>query len=103
MNTNNSLSLMQAIATFSLMFSLGLAYIINPIEDSHFFKARDRMISRIYGNDVLTNLNNSAIAGMLVGLFTGTFFVFLSINKKIYDYTLLSIFLSIVLIFVADI
>ena len=32
MNTNNSLSLMQGIATFSLMFSLGLAYIINPIE-----------------------------------------------------------------------
>ena len=42
-------------------------------------------------------LNNSAIAGMLVGLFTGTFFVFLSINKKIYDYTLLSLFLSIIL------
>ena len=103
MNTNNSLSLMQAIATFSLMFSLGLAYIINPIEDSLFFKALDSIISGIYGEEVLSKLNNSAVAGMIVGLFSGTLFIFLSINKKVYDYTLLFIFLSVVLIFVADI
>ena len=102
MNTNNSLSLMQAIATFSLMFSLGLAYIINPIEDSLFFKALDSIISGIYGEEVLSKLNNSAVAGMIVGLFSGTLFIFLSINKKVYDYTLLFIFLSVVLIFVAD-
>ena len=103
MNTNNSLSLMQAIATFSLMFSLGLAYIINPIEDSLFFKALDGIISGIYGEEVLSKLNNSAVVGMIVGLFSGTLFIFLSINKKVYDYTLLFIFLSVVLIFVADI
>ena len=102
MNTNNSLSLMQAVATFSLMFSLGLAYVINPIEDSLFFKALDSLISGIYGDDVLSKLNNSAVAGMIVGLFSGTLFIFLSINKKVYDYTLLSIFLSVILIFVAD-
>ena len=103
MNTNNSLSLMQAVATFSLMFSLGLAYVINPIEDSLFFKALDSIISGIYGDDVLSKLNNSAVAGMIVGLFSGTLFIFLSINKKVYDYTLLFIFLSVILIFVADI
>jgi hypothetical protein len=94
---------MQGIATFSLMFSLGLAYIINPIEDSLFFNALDSIISGIYDDEVLSKLNNSAIAGMLVGLFTGTFFVFLSINKKAYDYALLSIFITIILIFIADI
>ena len=103
MNTNNSLSLMQGIATFSLIFSLGLAYIINPIEDSLFFNALDSIISGIYGEEVLSKLNNSAIAGMLVGLFTGTFFVFLSFSKKFYDYTLLFIFITVILIFVADI
>ena len=103
MNTNNSLSLMQAIATFSLMFSLGLAYIINPVEDSLFFKALDSIVSGIYGDEVLSKLNNSAVAGMIVGLFTGTSFIFLSINKKVYDYTMLFIFLSVILIFVADI
>ena len=103
MNTNNSLSLMQAVATFSLMFSLGLAYIINPVEDSLFFKALDSIVSGIYGGEVLSKLNNSAVAGMIVGLFTGTSFIFLSINKKVYDYTMLFIFLSVILIFVADI
>ena len=103
MNTNNSLSLMQAVATFSLMFSLGLAYIINPVEDSLFFKALDSIISGIYGDEVLSKLNNSAVAGMIVGLFSGTSFIFLSINKKVYDYTMLFIFLSVILIFVADI
>jgi len=103
MNTNNSLSLMQGIATSSLIFSLGLAYIINPIEESLFFNALDSIISGIYGEKVLSKLNNSAIAGMLVGLFTGTFFVFLSFSKKFYDYTLLFIFITVILIFVADI
>jgi hypothetical protein len=103
MNTNNSLSLMQAIATFSLMFSLGLAYVINPIEDSLFFNALGNIVSEIYGEDVLSKLNDSAVAGMIVGLFSGTFFIFLSINKKIYDYTMLFIFLFVILVFVADI
>ena len=103
MNTNNSLSLMQTIATFSLMFSLGLAYVINPIEDSLFFNALGNIVSEIYGEDVLSKLNDSAVAGMIVGLFSGTFFIFLSINKKIYDYTVLFIFLSVILVFVADI
>ncbi len=103
MNTNNSLSLMQTIATFSLMFSLGLAYVINPIEDSLFFNALGNIVSEIYGEDVLSKLNDSAVAGMIVGLFSGTFFIFLSINKKIYDYTMLFIFLFVILVFVADI
>ena len=103
MNTNNSLSLMQTIATFSLMFSLGLAYVINPIEDSLFFNALGNIVSEIYGEDVLSKLNDSAVAGMIVGLFSGTFFIFLSINKKIYDYTVLFIFLFVILVFVADI
>ena len=103
MNTNNSLSLMQAIATFSLMFSLGLAYVINPIEDSLFFNALGNIVSEIYGEDVLSKLNDSAVAGMIVGLFSGTFFIFLSINKKIYDYTMFFIFLFVILVFVADI
>ena len=103
MNTNNSLSLMQTIATFSLMFSLGLAYVINPIEDSLFFNALGNIVSEIYGEEVLSKLNDSAVAGMIVGLFSGTFFIFLSINKKIYDYTLFFIFLFVILVFVADI
>lgn len=103
MNTNNSLSLMQGVATFALMFSLGLAYIINPIEESLFFKALDGIVSGIYGSEVLSELNNSAVAGMIVGLFSGTIFIFLSINKKIYDYTMLFLFLSIILIFAGDI
>ena len=103
MNTNNSLSLMQTIATFSLMFSLGLAYVINPIDDSLFFNALGNIVSEIYGEDVLSKLNDSAVAGMIVGLFSGTFFIFLSINKKIYDYTLFFIFLFVILVFVADI
>ena len=102
MNTNNSLSLMQGIATFSLMLSLGLAYVINPVEDSLFFKALGGIVSGFYGQDVLSNLNNSALAGMLIGLFSGTMFVFLTINKKVYDYTLITLFTLIILIFVAS-
>jgi hypothetical protein len=37
MKTNSSLAFMQAVATFSLLSSLGLAYVINPINDSLFF------------------------------------------------------------------
>ena len=103
MNTNNSLSLMQGIATFSLMFSLGLAYVINPIDESLFFKALDGTVSGIYGNDVLNELNNSAVAGMLVGLFAGTLFVFLSMNKKVYNYSILFLLSFVFLVFLADI
>ena len=92
MNTKNSLSLMQAIATFSLILALGLAYVINPVDDSLFFKAISGIVSGLYGQDVLGELNNSALAGILVGLFSGTMFVFLTINKKVYDYTLISFF-----------
>jgi len=102
MNTNSSLSLMQAISTFSLILSLGLAYVINPVEDSFFFKAIDGIVSGLYGQDVLDELNNSALAGILVGLFSGTMFVFLTVNKKVYDYTLISFFTIIILIFVAS-
>ena len=94
---------MQGIATFSLMFSLGLAYVINPIDDSLFFKALDGIISGIYGKEVLDELNNSAVAGMLVGLFAGTLFVFLSMNKKVYNYSILFLFTFSSLVFLADI
>ena len=102
MNTKNSLSLMQAIATFSLILALGLAYVINPVDDSLFFKAIAGIVSGLYGQDVLGELNNSALAGILVGLFSGTMFVFLTINKKVYDYTLISFFTIVILIFVAS-
>ena len=72
MNTNSSLAFMQAVATFSLLSSLGLAYVINPINDSLFFLALDGFVGAIYGNDVLTTLNNSVVAGILLGsLLTG--------------------------------
>ena len=99
MRTITSLSFMQAIATFSLMSCLGLAYVINPIEDSLFFKAINAMVEGIYQKEVLSELNTSIVAGMLLGLFTGTSYIFLSMNKKIYDYFLLFIFVSIMLIF----
>ena len=85
MRTTTSLSVMQAIATFSLMSCLGLAYLINPIEDSLFFKAINAMVEGLYQKPVLSELNNSIVAGMLLGLFTGTSYVFLSMNKKAYD------------------
>jgi hypothetical protein len=93
---------MQAISTFSLILALGLAYVINPVEDSLFFRAIDGIVSGLYGQDVLSELNNSALAGILVGLFSGTMFVFLTINKKVYNYTLISFFTIIILIFVAS-
>ena len=103
MNTNNSLAFMQAVATFSLLLCLGLAYVINPIDESLFFQATNSFVSAMYGNDVLTHLNNSIVAGILLGLFVGTVYVFLGINKKVYDYTLISILVIIILVFVASI
>jgi|TARA_B110000438_G_scaffold81419_1_gene81280 hypothetical protein len=102
MRTTTSLSVMQAIATFSLMSCLGLAYFINPIDDSLFFKAINAMVAGIYQKEVLSELNNSIVAGMLLGLFTGTSYVFLSMNKRIYDYFLLFLFVSIILIFLSS-
>jgi hypothetical protein len=93
---------MQAIATFSLMSCLGLAYVINPIEDSLFFKAISAMFEGIYQKEVLGELNNSIVAGMLVGLFTGTSYIFLSMDKKVSDYFLIFILASIILIFVSS-
>jgi hypothetical protein len=93
---------MQAIATFSLMSCLGLAYVINPIEDSLFFKAINAMVEGIYQKEVLSELNTSIVAGMLLGLFTGTSYIFLSMNKKVYDYFLLFIFISIMLVFLSS-
>ena len=102
MRTIPSLSFMQAIATFSLMSCLGLAYVINPIEDSLFFKAISAMFEGIYQKEVLGELNNSIVAGMLVGLFTGTSYIFLSMDKKVSDYFLIFILASIILIFVSS-
>ena len=102
MNTNNSLSFMQAVATFSLLLSLGLAYVINPIEDSLFFQAIDSSVSAMYGNEVLTELNNSIVAGILLGLFIGTVYVFLEMNKRVHDYTIFSVFVVILSVFIAS-
>ncbi|MEE3242209.1 MAG: hypothetical protein VX188_00145, partial [Candidatus Thermoplasmatota archaeon] len=103
MKTNSSLAFMQAVATFSLLSSLGLAYVINPINDSLFFLALDGFVGAIYGNDVLTALNNSVVAGILLGLFIGTVYVFIGANKKVHDYAVLSVFVVISSIFVASI
>jgi hypothetical protein len=94
---------MQAVATFSLLLSLGLAYVINPIEDSLFFQAIDSSVSAMYGNEVLTELNNSIVAGILLGLFIGTVYVFLGMNKRVYDYTIFSVFMVIMSVFIASI
>ena len=103
MNTNNSLAFMQGVATFSLLSCLGLAYVINPIDESLFFQATDSSISAIYGKDVLSELNNSVVAGMLLGLFIGTIYVFIGMNKKVYNYTTLSLFVIVLFIFFASI
>jgi hypothetical protein len=84
------------------MSCLGLAYVINPIEDSLFFKAINAMVEGIYQKEVLSELNTSIVAGMLLGLFTGTSYIFLSMNKKVYDYFLLFIFISIMLVFLSS-
>ena len=77
MNTNNSLSFMQTLATFSLISSLGFAYLINPIDDSLLFQATSSIAESIYQKDVIASLNNSIVAGLLLGLFAGTLNVFL--------------------------
>ena len=102
MNTNNSLSFMQTLATFSLISSLGFAYLINPIDDSLLFQATSSIAESIYQKDVIASLNNSIVAGLLLGLFAGTLNVFLDINRKVYEYFLLSIFFIIILIFAAS-
>jgi hypothetical protein len=94
---------MQAVATFSLLLCLGLAYVINPIDESLFFRATSSFVGAMYGNDVLTTLNNSIVAGILLGLFIGTMYVFLGMNKKVYDYTLISVLVVIILVFIASI
>jgi len=92
MQTNNTLSLMQSIATISLMFSLSFAYLINPLEDSLFFKILDSFSSSVYKSDVINELNTSIIAGTLFGLFLGTMNIILSSNKQAYNYVSIGIF-----------
>ncbi len=103
MNTNSSLAFMQAVATFSLLLCLGLAYVINPIDESLFFRATNSFVGAMYGNDVLTSLNNSIVAGILLGLFIGTMYVLLGMNKKVYDYTLITVLVVIISVFIASI
>lgn len=103
MNTNNSLAFMQGVATFSLLSCLGLAYVINPIDESLFFQATGSFVSTIYGKDVLSELNNSVVAGILLGLFIGTVYVFLVTDKKVYNYITLSLFVIVLFIFFASI
>ena len=102
MKTTNSLSLMQSVATFSLISSLGFAYLINPIDDSLLFNAMDSMVGGLYQSDVFDSINKSIVAGLLLGLFIGTLNVFLDMNKKIYDYFLLVVFIFSILIFAAS-
>ena len=99
MQTSNTLAIMQSIATLSLMLSLSFAYLINPIEDSLFFGALDGFTSSLYNSNIINELNNSVIAGILVGLFLGTTNILLSSSKKIYDYVSIGIVLFFVLIF----
>ena len=99
MQTSNTLAIMQAVATLSLMLSLSFAYLINPIEDSLFFGALDGFISNLYNSNIINELNSSVIAGILVGLFLGTTNILLSSSKKIYDYVLIAIVLFFVLLF----
>ena len=99
MQTSNTLAIMQAVATLSLMLSLSFAYLINPLEDSLFFSALDGFTSSLYNSNVINELNTSVIAGILVGLFLGTTNVLLSSSKKIYDYVLIAIVSFFVFIF----
>ena len=103
LNTNNILFLMRAIATFSLLTSFGLAYMINPIEDSFSFQVISGIINSLYGVDVVLNLNNSVVAGMIIGLLWGTLYVFISINKEVHDYTLVLVSLIIAGIFLSSV
>ena len=99
MRTNNTLAIMQSVATLSLMLSLSFAYLINPLEDSLFFGALDSFSKSLYDSNVINELNTSVIAGILIGLFLGTTNILLSSSKKVYDYVFISIVSFFVLIF----
>ena len=99
MQTNNTLAIMQSVATLSLMLSLSFAYLINPLEESLFFGALDSFSKGLYNSNVINELNTSVIAGILVGLFLGTTNIFLSSSKKVYDYVFIAIVSFFVLIF----
>ena len=99
MQTNNTLAIMQSVATLSLMLSLSFAYLINPLEDSLFFGALDSFSKGLYNSNVINELNTSVIAGILIGLFLGTTNILLSSSKKVYDYVFIAIVSFFVLIF----
>ena len=99
MQTNNTLGLMQSVATLSLMLSLSFAYLINPMEDSLFFGSLDSFSNSLYNSNVINELNTSVIAGILIGLFLGTTNILLSSSKKVYNYVSASIVSFFVLIF----
>ena len=91
MQTNNTLAIMQSVATLSLMLSLSFAYLINPLEESLFFGALDSFSKGLYNSNVINELNTSVIAGILIGLFLGTTNILLSSSKKVYDYVSIAI------------
>ena len=99
MQTNNTLGLMQSVATLSLMLSLSFAYLINPMEDSLFFSVLDSFSNGLYNSNVINELNTSVIAGILIGLFLGTTNILLSSSKKVYNYVSAAIVSFFVLIF----
>ena len=99
MQTNNTLAIMQSVATLSLMLSLSFAYLINPLEDSLFFSVLDSFSKSLYNSNVINELNTSVIAGILIGLFLGTTNILLSSSKKVYDYVFIAIVSFFVLIF----
>ena len=99
MQTNNTLAIMQSVATLSLMLSLSFAYLINPLEESLFFSALDSFSKGLYNSNVINELNTSVIAGILIGLFLGTTNILLSSSKKVYDYVSIAIVSFFVLIF----
>ena len=101
MKINNTLAFMQSIATFSLMFSLSFAYLINPLEDSLLFNILDDFSSNVYKSNVINELNTSIIAGTLMGLLLGTINIFLSSNKKIYNYVSIAVILFFVMLFLS--
>ena len=99
MQTNNTLAIMQSVATLSLMLSLSFAYLINPLEESLFFGALDSFSKGLYNSNVINELNTSVITGILIGLFLGTTNILLSSSKKVYDYVFIAIVSFFVLIF----
>ena len=101
MKINNTLAFIQSIATFSLMFSLSFAYLINPLEDSLLFNILDDFSSNVYKSNVINELNTSIIAGILMGLLLGTINIFLSSNKKIYNYVSIAVILFFVMLFLS--